>query len=636
MPGTKKSRRVIAVCIGIAVLMVGAGYWFLSRPNWPATDPKLTTHVQSAPDWPVVFTSRTAPASLQAAADEGEEFTFPGKPLWQASEGRLRLLLPNGEVSELTWDRPLDDGQTLIDVMSPSVSPDGTKIVFAGRKPAPNHGHFRLYEINVDGTGLKQLTGGPNDSGATAVPPMRYAEDGETMLSDRKRRQTDYDDIDPIYAPGGHIVFVSSRTPDLGRDHARRSTTLWIMRDDGTEKRPLSANRNNDRWPWLTDNGYVIFSLWSRNREVVSADRTTITPYEPGQEFATAPTDNWMAAHIEPNADFFGGLIKVSEPVWRPRPLHNGRYAFMTNLDGATDEVTVVQAVGGTITSAPSSIAAGSTLPPSAEAQLIRGPNVDASGKPLQLTCPSPAPPDKILLAGSTPEENGEWNTSRYGLYVAKDDWPQAENTAQDVELTLLFDDPKFVDAEPVAVVPRVIHYDYQPLEYGDGTADVEFADGTTYHGPTGETHNSMVYMQNNKDVPGQKSDADEWPIFSAPPTGSIDSIRIFASHRDRFDDPDQPRTPGGWNMLLDVPMEDTAFRFRLPPGTPTVLAGFDADGRVTQWTSPAHDESGKPIKFYAFAGDHYSGTRMGFPHFCTGCHAGHSGTPKLQNRPQR
>lgn len=626
----KRSLRLGAYVL-VGLLLVGGGYWFFSQPSWPKADPTLTTFVQTAPDWPVVFTSRTEPASLQAPANEGEGFVFPGQPLWQAREGRLRLLTPAGEVAELTWNKPLPDGGTLIDVMSPSVSPDGTKIVFAGRKATPDPGHFRLYEINVDGTGLKQLTGGPDDSGATSVPPMRFAEDGETVLSDQERCQTDYDDIDPVYAPGGHIVFASSRTPDLGRDHARRSTTLWIMQEDGSGKRPLSANRNNDRWPWVVENGYVIFSLWSRNREVVSADRATIMPYESGVESATEPTDNWTAAHIEPNGDFFGGLLKIREPVWRPRPLYNGRYAFMTRLDDSGDHsaFTVAQAAGGTITTAPSSIAADSSLPTATEATLVYGPQVNAQGLPLRLACPSPAPPDKILLAGATPDTDGTWSASRYGLYVASDDW----HVLQDIELTPLFDDPTFVDAEPVPVVPRQIDYEYHPLEYGDGTADIEFADGTTYHGPSGETHNSAVYLQNNEDSPGQRSDADESPIFSAPPEGLIESIRVFAAHRDRFDDPDQLRVPGGWNLLLDVPMENNEFRFRLPPGTPTVLAGFDADGHVAEWTSPARDDDGNPIKFFAFAGDHYSGTRAGFPHFCTGCHAGHSGTPKLQLR---
>ena len=42
----------------------------------------------------------------------------------------------------------------------------------------------------------------------------------------------------------------------------------------------------------------------------------------------------------------------------------------------------------------------------------------------------------------------------RYGLYLAADDWQGAPLTADHAKLQLLFDDPSFVDAEPVAVYP--------------------------------------------------------------------------------------------------------------------------------------------------------------------------------------
>src|SRR5262249_18739774 len=108
-----------------AVLAVGgaAAYFF-----WPSGgDRRLASFVQSRPPVPIVFTSRTEPASLIAAADEGEGFAYPGRGLWQAREGRLRLLKPNGTVHELTWGKTLPDGSTLIDVMSPSVSIDGKR-----------------------------------------------------------------------------------------------------------------------------------------------------------------------------------------------------------------------------------------------------------------------------------------------------------------------------------------------------------------------------------------------------------------------------------------------------------------------------------------------------------------------------
>ena len=118
--------------------------------------------------------------------------------------------------------------------MSPSVSLDGKRVLFAGRKGGHDPGRFRLYEVAVDGTGLRQLTGGPDDDGCAAVPPMRWRADG-TVIPDAERRAIDYDDVDPVELnfTDRRIAFVSSRTPDLGREHARRSTTLWVLHPDG-------------------------------------------------------------------------------------------------------------------------------------------------------------------------------------------------------------------------------------------------------------------------------------------------------------------------------------------------------------------------------------------------------------------
>ncbi|MBI1248510.1 hypothetical protein GC197_11810 [bacterium] len=625
----------------LLVVLALAIAWFAGGYGLPASDPTLTRFVYSPPPCPIVFTSRSSAPSLRAAADEGETFTYPGQPLWQAKQGRLRMLLPNGKVSELTWGKSLPDGSTLIDAMSPSVSPDGHRIVFAGRSSSIAAGHFRLYSINTDGTELRQLTGTPGDKGCTTAPPMRFAEDGKTILSDDVREQIDYDDVDPVYAPGGHIIFASSRTPDLGRDHSRRSTTLWIMREDGSQKRPLSANRNNDRWPWIVSSGYVIFSLWSRNREVISADETKLEPYQDGTTTATLPTDNWLGAHIEPNGDFFGSVLKTRQPVWRPRQLLDGKYAFMTPLKAVDssftgeDILTVVEAMPGAIANAPSSLAMGSKLPLTSDTILVAAPSQDANGKPLQLACPSPCPPDKIVLAGSTPDDNGKWDDHRLGIYIANDRWPTGA-TAESIQLTELFDDPQFADAEPVAVYPREINYEYRALEIGDGNASITFKNNETYTGPSATIHSSSVLRKNNYDAPGQKAEAGTSPIFNAPPKDLIETIRIYASHRDRFDSPDKPRVPGGFELLLEVPIQGDDVEFKLPPGSPTVLAGFDSKGHVASWQGTAATKDGTHPKFYAIAGDHYSGARPGFTHSCTGCHTGHSGTPTLQLKPSK
>lgn len=633
----------------VAGLVLAGGWWFF-RPD--PGDARLNAYVHGLPPVAIVFTSRSEPASLRAAAPhflpsppgrgaggEGlspeDGFVFPGKPLWQAREGRLRLLTPRGTVHELTWRKPLPDGGTLIDVMSPSISVNARKILFAGRR-ADDHGHFRLYEIGIDGQGLRPLTGGLEDAGCTALPPLRYCADGRTILSDNDRRRVDYDDVDPVYVDhtNGFIAFASSRTPDLGRGHARRATTLWLMHRDGGQKYPLTANRHNDRWPFLMTSNYLAFSLWSRNQEVITTDETDIRPLEPGGAGATAPVDIWMGAFTQTVGGQFGALVKSAVPVWRPRPLFNGRIVFMTTFDYATFDhdganlprLHVVQAEAGLLHNVPSARPAGQVLPAQKDYRLWCAPATDADGRPLSLATPSPCPAHHVVLAGA-PLEAGEANPSpgRYGIYLTSDDkWGDT-----DASLTLLFDDPELVDAEPVAVYARQSKFwptKPTPTPTDAAPADeLRLANGTIYRGPAGTLFNSALYAFQVGDLPGQQTDIGAGPIYDRPPTNSIHTIRVYASRRDRFDDPVKPRVVGEWELLVDAPVTGDTLGARLPAGVPTVLAGFDQAGRVVRWTTAAKDSKGRQATFYAFAGDHYSAVGPLGKNFCIGCHPGHS-----------
>jgi hypothetical protein len=587
---------------------------------------------------PIVFTSRSSLASFVAAAPEGEVFAYPGQALWRAEEGRLRLLTPQGTVHELTWDRPLPGGK-LIDVMSPNVSPDGRTVVFAGRRGPPDAGHFRLYEIGVDGSGLRQLTGDSGDTGCTVVPPMRYrAADDQGLLADDERCRIDYDDVDPVsLGANGRVVFASSRIPDLGRGHARRATTLWIMNEDGGAKRPLTANRNNDRWPFLLYGGDLVFSLWSRNLEVISADERDIRPHEPGLASATRPTDSWLGAFRTVDGERLGALVKPAVPVWRPRPLFNGRIAFMTPRGGtvggaAPGPLEVVQAEPGVLGSVPSARPLDAPLPRQKSDGLQRGPATDAHGRPMSFGTPCPCPGHAVLLAGAPCGSSDEIAPGSYGIYRVADDWHSASgvpvNPAQ-LDLQLLFDDPALADAEPVAVYPRRARGTERPTGHvarGAPEGKVSLADGTSYSGPGGQVFNSDLYVNLLKSLASQETDADEGPIFDGPPPGSIDHVNFYAARRDRFDDKVQPRVPGTWELLLTAPVRGSSLGAWLPAGVPTVLAAFGRDGRVIRYTTAARDRAGQRATFYGYAGDHYSGMPPGGQVFCIGCHPGHSG----------
>jgi hypothetical protein len=345
-------------------------------------------------------------------------------------------------------------------------------------------------------------------------------------------------------------------------------------------------------------------------------------------------------------------LIRPHVPVWRCRPLFNGRLAFMTTFAYASFDhdaanlpaFSVVQAEAGLLHSVPSARPIDQPIPAQGDYRLIRGPVVDAAGQPLSLATPSPCPPGHVLLSGAPHAAGAGPKPGDYGIYLARDDWetdscvPFTEElgvrqaSAESIGLTLLFDDPDLVDAEPVAVYARQSKFwkSKPPTPPADKApaAKLSLANGTIYEGQTGAMFNSVLYKTYVSGQPGQQSDSAEGPIFDRPPADSLHKIRVYASRRDRFDDPVQPRVIGGWELLVEAPVSAGSVGMRLPADVPTVLAGFNQAGRVVRWTTAPKDSHGRQATFYAFAGDHYSAVRPQGKHFCTGCHPGHSGLP--------
>ncbi len=602
---------------------------------------ELRRHLHFAPPVPVVFTSRTAPASFRAEADEGEGFTFPGAISWTAQAGRLRLIDPQGRLYELTWGRPLPDGGTLIDVMSPCVSLDGTKVLFAGRQSAPDPGRWRIYQVDLDGQGLRQLTGGPDDPGCILLPPLRFAADG-SRLADSDRRRIDYDDVDPIDLGSRGFAFASSRIPDLGRDQARRATQIWVWPTGAASPFALTANRNNDRWPALTTSDTIVYSLWSRIREGVSADLSEVRPFSTGGRFVTEPAQTWIAGRVSPNAADVGYAVKSAEPVWRPRPLFNGRLAFMTDSPGEPGRCRLAQADWGYVRSAPSSLVSPTRFPDQGNARLHFGPDRDAQCQELSAGCPSPCPEGSVLLAAAPhARQSAERVPGAFGLYLTSDDW-----AGSPPPLRLLFDDPAFDDAEPVAVYPRAIREVF-PSSPPLATARQEpetlrWVSGPEYRGPSGYLENFAVLDAIRNPIPwnpagtgaagagkpASRVDPRKDPLI--PPPKDVRAIAFYASHRDRFDDLTLPRIPGGFERLRVAELDSEGhLETWLPsdPKMPTVLAGLNADGKVVKWTGSAKDPAGLVSTYVAFAGDHYSGTRPHGYHYCNGCHAGHTFT---------
>jgi hypothetical protein len=139
----------------------------------------------------------------------------------------LEGLSPAGELKQLMPQEPLHGA-----FWRPDVSWDGTKVLFCFHPH--NEKSFHLYEINVDGTGLRQLTFGR------------------------------YDDLDPIYLPDGrHILFSSTRGHTYVRCMPPTSAFVLTRCDlDGKNMFIVSRNNEPDYLPSVMNDGRIVYTRW--------------------------------------------------------------------------------------------------------------------------------------------------------------------------------------------------------------------------------------------------------------------------------------------------------------------------------------------------------------------------------------
>jgi hypothetical protein len=87
-----------------------------------------------------------------------------------------------------------------------------------------------VWEIGVDGAGLRQLTFGP------------------------------YHDVGPVYMPDGRILFSSSRLGMRDEYHGYYATGLTVMNGDGSDMHCIGINLGRDNEPAILDDGRIVFS----------------------------------------------------------------------------------------------------------------------------------------------------------------------------------------------------------------------------------------------------------------------------------------------------------------------------------------------------------------------------------------
>ncbi|NQV33165.1 MAG: hypothetical protein HQ515_10750 [Phycisphaeraceae bacterium] len=126
--------------------------------------------------------------------------------------------------------------QTLIEskdalIRDPELSFDGTRILFSMRKNIKDNYH--IYEIHINGAHVRQLTSAP---GVT--------------------------DIDPLYLPGGDIVFSSTREPKYCMCNRHIMCNLFRMDRDGANIIQLGKSTLHEGHSTLLPDGRILYDRW--------------------------------------------------------------------------------------------------------------------------------------------------------------------------------------------------------------------------------------------------------------------------------------------------------------------------------------------------------------------------------------
>lgn len=136
---------------------------------------------------------------------------------------KLSPISPDGVVTPIT-------NYTGAAISDPCVSFDGTKILFSMRPPGGSTKN--IYEINADGSGLRQVTNGGGH------------------------------DFDPLYLPDDRIMFTSSRDGEMDEYNHALAEHLYVCDANGANLERISYNQSDDFDPELLPDGRVMYTRW--------------------------------------------------------------------------------------------------------------------------------------------------------------------------------------------------------------------------------------------------------------------------------------------------------------------------------------------------------------------------------------
>ena len=283
---------------------------------------------------------------------------------------------------------------------------DATRIVFSfgngSDRPRPLPGdtlpdvdaaqNYKLYEVGVDGNGLRQLTVGPQN------------------------------DCEPFYVPNGQIGFTSDRADHIVMCGSNiHVASLFTMNGDGSGVRQLGFNVFNEFNPSVLPDGRIIYNRWEYNERSVTSLHDLFTIHPDG----THAAPYYGNATIRPNVIMFPRAVPGTNKVMALFTGHHGQ------THGPLGLIDVARGVDGP---APVTV-----LTPGVP---IIGEKIEDSRRGWY-SDPSPLS-ETTYLCSFTPTVL-PWLENSWSIYVGD----------QHGNLALVYRDPEISCAEPVPLVAR-------------------------------------------------------------------------------------------------------------------------------------------------------------------------------------
>lgn len=556
----------------------------------------------------------------------------PGRLLVRETDGRIRPLIDGSQ--------PTAGSLHLVDVQAPDVSYDGTKIVFAGlpagnytsndRRVGAHPGAWRIFVINADGTGLRQIT--------HTAPPLDLSQFAFSASSFQR-----HDDSDPAWLPDGRIVFASTRWPVVAQYQDPRGTNLYVVNADGSRLHRITSERNGGERPVVDPlTGKIVYARWWRNNHNAS-DNTDTIPFSSGgysvhlglavendgadltqeqsQTLGPAKSQSlrnlWISGSINPDGTDLrlwagrGRLDNTGNAIYGGVFDENGNlYSNIVPLENLAE-----YAGFGGIRLHTRDGRSGRPVVGQAEFLRFDLPNIyfDRIYVTEYATDPELVRGTNRMLAAIAPDHQQD-----YGIWIMDRDGSNR---------TLLYDDPLTMELRPKLLMPRPlppIISDHPALQnetamllppIKDATATEAASDGTfTFHAMN-------VYANAPVDS----------GILSALPIGSAGSIRFYSSYIE--DHPSGVNQRNWPNLLgeLEISPDGEVIDTKAPANVPLFeqIRSPSSQGYKVPLTNPPFDRN--PGNGNDPGAAHVAGQNFGRPGTvvrCVGCHSGHTLIP--------